>query len=196
VRKTILLAAATVAAMAAMATTANAAEIYDVQSQITCPAVSLSGNTVTGGCLVEGMDGEWNMMNPYNSPPTTVTGCMLNFDIRIGGSGTTLYAINQNNSCYGFNRVACTDNVTGEKIPWPGVVTWVPGVGVGQKVDICLESPNNPSSHNWEEVTLLPAWDWADRLVGFDQHGSSEYGSIAGLYVDHSDVYSSVGVIW
>ena len=176
-----MLVAAIIAATAALAPSATAS-IYDSETGGLCPNVSLSGNTVSGGCLVDDVDGTWVMMNPHYNPPVVDAGCTLSFDFRVDGVGTTLYAVNQSNSCGTIGRVACTDNTTGQKIPWPGTVGWV-GVLV-ERIDMCFENPNNPSLHNWEEVDLLPDWEWGE-FTGFDQYGDSENGYIANANFDY-----------
>lgn len=190
-RKTLMLAAATVAAMAAMTATANASfSIHSAFSGNPCPAVSLSGNTASGGCLVENMDGGWTMMHPATGQ--ILTGCQLNFDFRIN-STATLYAINQDNSCAGLNRQACTDNTTGEQIPWPGFVTWEGGQLV-EKIDMCFENPST-GSDTWERVTWLADWGADSHFVGFDQLGSSQNGYIANADFDHLDAAEYVGLV-
>jgi hypothetical protein len=172
-RRVLILAIAAIAAMAAMATTAQAG-VVNGTTGAPCPAVSLSGNSVSGGCLVEDMDGTWEL----EADGVRYAICPLSFDFR-SAYGGQMYAINQTGgSCSGFQRVPCTDNTTGEKIPWPGSAIWVPGVGAKEKIDMCFEQPTNPSYHSWEEVTFTPQWAGDDYLDGFNQYGLSENGFI------------------
>jgi hypothetical protein len=194
VRKAIILAAATIASMAAMTTTANAATVYHVATGEPCPAVSASGNTISGGCLVEDLDGAWAMQNP-TSPPITVTSCTLNLDIRVDSTGTVLYGVNQTNNCGVIDRVACTDNTTSEKLPWPTTVGWS-GTDLVYQMDMCLENPTNPSYHTWEQVPLTPKEGPFDTFLGFEQNGNSQNGFVAGLDLDQLDEASRVATEW
>lgn len=195
-RKAIILAAATIASMAAMTTTANAATVYSVATGEPCPAVSASGNTISGGCLVEDLDGYWHHVNPYYSPPFSVAWCHLNFDIRVDSTGTVLYGVNQASNCgVNFPRVACMDDSTTEKLPWPSTVGWS-GTDLVYQMDMCFESPNNPANHHWETVPLTPKEGPFDSFLGFEQNGSAQPGFVADGDFDQLDEPSRVATEW
>lgn len=173
-RRALMLTAAALAATAMSATAAQASGVVDGTTGTPCPAVSLSGNTVTGGCLVEDVAGEWTLM----AGPTPVATCPLTFDFRVAGGGG-LYVVNQDGGiCSGFQRRPCLDDVTGETIPWRGIPVSIPGVGLKEKINMCFELVSGgPGS--WENVTYTVDWDANDYFDGFTQYGSSQTAAIA-----------------
>jgi hypothetical protein len=89
-----------------------------------CSAVVLSGNTVTGGCLIENIDGTFLVAEGSQ----VTTSCYGSYDIRVNGDASVYYAVNQWFDC-GYNINPCTDDITGETIPWPGQGASMPFCG-------------------------------------------------------------------
>jgi len=127
---------AVIAAMAFGASTASALEIVarDGITEQLCPAVQISGNTVTGGCLVEDMEGSYNIQTENWFYSTCGDSSM---DLRIGPDARAV-AVNQQVNCVPLGRQACRDDSTGEVKPWT-TGTW------RTTLNWCLEQVSNGS---------------------------------------------------
>lgn len=144
-RKSFLVAAITT--LAVITVGASSAQAFVVRSGnaasgvpvgTVCPAVQISGNTVTGGCLIQAMQGPWLLAQGSD----IFTSCTAFFSFRIDGSATVVYAINQTASCAGLPRRECRDDSTGQKIPWPN-----------PQMSMCIEhgdgGPDNWATISW-----------------------------------------------
>jgi hypothetical protein len=158
VRRITTLAVALVAAVAMTTTTAQAS-VFDADGD-PCPQVQVSGNTVTGGCLVENYEGTWEV----NPGGYTVTECPLTFDLRVSTDAfyydfqTKVYAVNfLSGVCTGIQRRPCTDPATGATIPWSGAASFGAPFFLenhGIALNMCVESPGNPGYGATERVSF------------------------------------------
>jgi hypothetical protein len=133
-RKTLLATAIATVALMAGASAAQAIVVRDADSGTVCSATQLSGNTVTGGCLIEDMSGTWQVAAYYGGQYHITNNCTGSFDIRIDGFGN-FYATDQALHCTGWSQhQACKDSVTGETIPWASG-----GQGANKQMPICYQ---------------------------------------------------------
>lgn len=136
------------AAIAVMAVSASAAQAFVVRDQATyapCSNVTMTGSSVTGGCLVENMYGTLNIA--YGQ--TTHYSCYASFDMHIQANGHH-WIVNQYVNCNWSDSVQACEDANGELKPW------VTGPDPS-KSPICLAPSDNPT-----QETSAPI-DW-----GFD----------------------------
>jgi len=151
------------------------AEAVADSNRSSCEELYVEGNSVSGGCLVENMMGEWEFWSPFSY----IGSCEVFFDFRVDAGGK-LYAVNQDGfGCSSFPREPCTDASGKETYPWPGKVVWVPGVGVKESINMCFQSPTSPGGGSWDEATFTAVWDESDYFTDFIQYGKSKRGLIA-----------------
>jgi hypothetical protein len=55
---------------------------------------------------------------------------------------------------------------------------FIPGVGLKEKIDVCLETISG-TGDQWEEITFTANWDTDDYFDGLTQYGTSENGLLA-----------------
>jgi hypothetical protein len=190
VRRITTLAITLVAAMAAMATTAQAA-VYGPDGN-PCPQVQVSGSTITGGCHIENLEGSWKLL--ANGGTSVVTECPLTFDLRVSTNGVvpTIYAVNQvGGTCSAFQRQPCTNPATGATIPWTLQVSNV-GLPYGPyyiTLNMCFELTGNPGNNGQiERVAFNVSQDNDGYLTGLTSYGSG-HGLISAEFdnVDHGE---------
>lgn len=117
-------------AMGSLAAGAHAITIADSQTEEACTELTLSGTEVTGGCLIEDMEGEFTIL----TAGTIFNHFNATFDMRIDSAGN-FYAVDQFvwvNS--GFSRQQCDDPISHDPIPWEGSA-----IG-GMHMTMCLEA--------------------------------------------------------
>ncbi len=111
-----------IAVAASMLTTASAAgdpiEVTDEATSTHCPAVSLSGHAVSGGCVVNVASNNVNLIVDTGPRDVALAGpCSLSFNLRIDESGEG-YATNQAFGLQHCGYQPCDEtNHTNE--PWP-----------------------------------------------------------------------------
>lgn len=134
---------AIVCSMALVAIGAGSAQAaYEVRDYSTgepCPELQVSGNTVTGGCLVEQISGPWEVW----AGGWPVESCSSAFGIRIDAVGN-FYGVNTSASCSQLWRKACQEEATGEQILWPGALSgpWGPPA-----MGMCVENGDGHGGH-------------------------------------------------
>lgn len=143
-RKMLLTTAAiALASMIAGASAAQAAVVRDGTTGQVCPAVTLSGNTVTGGCLIQHVEG---MLGLFDAQGNGFDSCSTSLNLRMDGSGLA-YAVNQYVIC-NWPITQCKDSITGQTIPW---------LAQNHSMPICLQAESG-GPHSWTPVT------WASQL--------------------------------
>jgi hypothetical protein len=113
--------------------------VYDYYAGEPCPELVVEGNDVSGGCLIEDMDGSFSI-NSFGVP---VLSYGASFDIRIDAVGK-MYAVNQEMENWGgYPRRPCESK--GEVLPWGGAA-------VPTTLELCIENPNNPGAYGKQVV--------------------------------------------
>lgn len=132
-RKLFLATTMTVLAVTVIGTTsAQALVARDGNTGQVCPEVEVDINEVYGGCLVEGMDGTWDL----ETSTTLYSTCTGSWDLRVDGTAD-YWAVNQDLSCGIFQRDACHD-AGSALIPWPATHPSMP---------VCIE--NSTGTDHW-----------------------------------------------
>ena len=149
-RKLAITSAAIIVAIALTTATASAAVIVRKASTFSqCPPVSVSGNTVSGGCLITNVTGPVTINWAY-----TPQQCQARFDIRIDYGGSFYASDPSIHSCSGSGYPAMykeCENSAGVGNPWPGSMTGTAS-GITATMTMChslIYYPNeNPTGRN------------------------------------------------
>ena len=125
-RKLVPVIVAAMVVMGVSAASAQAAvEVRDGDTEQLCPDVEIDVRTVTGGCLVEGLEGPWEVW----AGNMLIDVCSSEFDMRVDGEGN-FYAVNTFASCGALARKACVDEGSSERVPWLGRLWGTPAMGM------------------------------------------------------------------
>jgi hypothetical protein len=191
-RKLLMLTAMAFAAMAVVSTAAASARTIEVRDHATgqlCPPVVLSGTTVTGGCLIEDVIGNFSM---YAPPSTFIATYGSSFDLRIGGNGGG-FAVNPYVIRVAGPPAAERDvcrNASGVALPWMVAVgDFLADAGATDaSIRTCTAPPANPAANHLVEADFFdPVHFGADGWSELVQDASSGYYR-NGYYIADSTV--------
>lgn len=160
-RVTLLLAiASTAIAMTASAASAQTLEVTNEATGTHCPAVTISGTDVDGGCLTH-ITSEGNVVlrkHVFGIESDIYDNCTQEHSIRINEDGNGYYLEQQlfsGGGGGGCSVVACFDGAQGEKRPWPanafegtpdGIVEGTEYITIAP----CFEPPNGGAESSCE----------------------------------------------
>lgn len=164
IRKAVLLAVATAAVMALAAPAASAqVEITRESTGAHCAAVTLTGHTVGGGCLLRAVSENENIALELNG--STVSLCRNTFESRVDENGSGYLYAQQLTGFFCF--VDPCEEAGGAVSPWP-VQTDEPAPGTEHLIaDFCVDGPTGV-----QQCTL----ETSQTVVG---HASAEFAAVA-----------------
>jgi hypothetical protein len=158
-RRFILLIGAGLAMLAFSAPVAQADVSLQVLSDETgmpCEEVVVTGQKVTGGCLVKGFSGQFTVYYKNSEGKVSIFETFHpKFDIRVNEEGK-FYAINQSIWSSGWTRIPCRNKASGEAIPWAGQIRIIPDLEFGNhkyEADFSLCATTD-GSYSGETVTM------------------------------------------
>jgi hypothetical protein len=153
-RKLFLLMIAVMATMAVGVSTASADgwTVYDPISGEPCNALTVNGNNIGGGCLVEDFAGDFRVTvpSPYQNHWFTST-----FDMRVDSAGA-FYAVDQTTwATYGGTTLThCRDAVSGAPTPWPGQIDEVGGGEFQADIEMCVAGNDGYGPRTTQVITV------------------------------------------
>jgi hypothetical protein len=149
----------TLIAFATIATAAHAqVEVLDENGNAHCPAVELTGHTITGGCHVEYQSTDHIRHVGYLFAPVIVSICDIHFDARIGEDGfgyvtSATFSAEPEGTSPSCTREPCRET-TGEFIPWSLGIEEAAG-SERMELGFCVQVIGNPAASAWC-LTHLP----------------------------------------
>jgi hypothetical protein len=189
-RRSIALLFSIMAIMAAMSANALAdpgVEVLDYPSGEPCPAVTVEGNSVKGGCLLSNWQGTMTLMA---SSSVVFDSCWGTFGARVDSAGQ-LYAVDQEMRC-NWPRKACEDELTGKVLPGAGQLHALGNGEFSADLAMCIEQSSG-SFHYWLTVPFAVELNpLMSSPVALDQtSGVYNPGGYGGIEGAHFDIYSS-----
>jgi hypothetical protein len=153
-RKLVLLAMAASAAMAFAASSASAQnlELVNEATGVHCPAVTLSGSDVNGGCLAHATsEGTIELRKHVFGIESHITGCNNEFAGRFNedANGYIFEQVLTGASC---SRQACKDG-GGEGTPWAASAIEIPILRATMTTNFCVE-PNGGGTDETCEIDI------------------------------------------
>lgn len=143
------------ASMMGGATAANAAVARDGTTGQVCPAVTVSGDTATGGCLISSIGGTFTLQSSPTASP--FDSCSALYNVRMNGSAVG-YAVGQSVTC-NYPLTECRNEATGQDRIW---------VIQGGQMSICLQTSSGVDVW-YPAQTYQTAFGPQGQILGFWQ---------------------------